>query len=347
MSLLYCEGFDDGLAIDRSASRVGFAEVTTPVRTGTLSGRLQGAANIRWTFPAGDRHATFVVGLAFQVNQLPSTSVDEMIEFFGDDFSTEHMRIGVSTTGRITVERGDNTQLGQTDSGVIAQDVWYYLEVYITLSDTVGVVKIRVNGETPAGWSDLTSQDTKNGGTAVVFDTVNFRNENAFLLYMDDLYIFNGVASAGDNPNNDVIGDSAVIVTFPNGNGTTSQLDGSDGNQTDNFQLVDESTADSSDFTGSTSTGNLDTYAYGDVSTSISTIYGLIVSSWAAKSSAGNRGFATVVRTSADQSTSTGYALTTTYTPHDIVYETNPNKSTEEWTVTNVNAAQFGVVVTT
>jgi glycyl-tRNA synthetase alpha subunit len=79
----------------------------------------------------------------------------------------------------------------------------------------------------------------------------------------------------------------------------------------------------------------------------MSNIYGLVVSSWAAKSSAGNRGFATVVRTSGSESTSANYQLQTSYAPHDVVYEFNPNQSTEGWTPTNVNAAEFGVVVTT
>jgi hypothetical protein len=165
--------------------------------------------------------------------------------------------------------------------------------------------------------------------------------------YADDVYILNGATTSGDNPNDDVLGDTSVTTIYPNGNGTTSQLDGSDGNQTDNYQLVDETAPSSADYTGSTTTGNKDTYAYSDVSTSMSSIYGMVVSSWAAKSSAGNRGFSTIIRTSGSESTSANYQLQTSYAPHDVVYEFNPNQSTEGWTATNVNAAEIGVVVTT
>ena len=346
MSLLIAEGFDDGLYENRTTASGGVAVVAG--RTGNARELSNGfAANDRWTFPSADKHATFVVGFALKLDVL-SAATQDILKLYGDDFGTHHITLAVGTSGDVNIYRGtvSGTLLGSTDTGVISQSVYHYVELYVTLSDTVGVVKVRVDGETPAGWSDLTSQDTKNGGTAVTFDTVQIQGATQEP-DVDDLYIFNGVASAGDNPNNDVIGDSAVVTIFPDGNGATSQLDGSDGNQTNNFELVDETTASSTAFTGSTSTGNLDTYAYSNVSTAVDQIFGLIVSSWAAKSSAGNRGFATIVRTSGSQSTSTGYALQATYGPHDIIYETNPNQSTEEWTVTNVNAAEFGVVVTT
>ena len=342
MSLLLAESFDDGLFRDRMTSQEALS--TNAGRTGgTGVNGSSSSGNFRYTFP--DTHATFVVGFAYFKG---SSGARNFLFFRGDTNATTHVSLHTAADNSLEVYRGTSggTLLGSTDANVLTLSSFHYIELYVTLSDTVGVVKLRVDGSTPAGWSDLTSQDTKNGGTAIVFDSIHF-DDNATADRFDDLYIFNGTASAGDNPNNDVIGDSAVLTIYPDGNGATSALDGSDGNQTDNYQLVDEVVASSGDYTGSTSTGNLDTYTYGDISTAVATVFGLVVSSWAAKSSAGNRGFATIVRTSGSQSTSTGYALTTTFIPHDIIYETNPNQSTEEWTVTNVNAAQFGVVVTT
>ncbi len=342
MSLLLAESFDDGLFIDRMTSQS--ASATNAGRTGGtgINGN-NSTFNFLYTFT--DTHATFVTGFAYYKGLSGGIN---FLFFRGDNNATTHVSLSTDSNNNLRVTRGTSggTLLGQTDSNVLTLNTWHYIEMYVTLSDTVGEVKLRVDGVIPAGWSDLTSQDTKNGGTAVVFDSIHFddsRTQDRF----DDLYIFNGTASSGDNPNNDLIGDSAVLTIYPDGNGNTSGLDGSDGNQVDNYQMVDEVVASSGDYTGSTSTGNLDTYTYGDISTAVDTVFGLVVSSWAAKSSAGNRGFATVVRTSGDQSTSTGYALTTTFVAHDIIYETNPNQSTEEWTVTNVNAAEFGVVVTT
>ena len=117
---------------------------------------------------------------------------------------------------------------------------WYYLEISVTIDDAIGEVHVRLNGST----TDEVSYtgDTKNAGTATDIDAVRF----AFSGRIADVYVLNSLGSM----NNNFLGDVAVRTLIPDGNGTSSQLTGSDGNTTDNYLLVDEHNYSSADYVG-------------------------------------------------------------------------------------------------
>ncbi len=335
MSLLMLESFDDGLWDSRTTATA--AAATTTGRTGANARRFNDPnRHDQYTFPPADEHSTFIVGFAFKHPVLDGA--DDICRFYGDDFGTLHITLTVTNTGRIQVQRGGSTLLGETDPGVITEDVWHYIEWYVTLSDTVGVVKLRVDGKTPAGWSDLTNQDTKNGGTAAVFDTVYFIGSNDY--YSDDLYILNGAGSL----NNDLLGDSKVETLYPDGNGNYSQLTGSDSNSTDNYLLVDENPADSADYAGLVTDGQKDTYTFDDLATTVGTVFGVMVSMWAAKSDSGAKSCRAVARRASTDATGADKTLQTTYAPHDQIWDDDPTDSTA-WTIAKVNASEFGFEV--
>lgn len=331
MSLLLAEGFDDGAYRGRTTTNSG--DSTTGGRTGSaLSGPAAGFGIVIWSFGASEEHATFIVGLAYRANTLASHS---FLFLRADSGATTHITLSTNSAGKLTV-----SGLGSTDNGVIKPNRWHYIEVYVVLSDTVGEVKLRVDGKTPSGWSDLTNVDTKSGGTATVFDSVELRCDNSGASYIDDVYICNGAGSV----NNDLLGDIRVETLYPDGNGNYSQLTGSDGNSVDNYQQVDEAVPSSSDYNGSPTDGNKDTYAFEDLAASVDSVFGVMVSMWAAKSDTGAKSCRAVARRNAVDATGGDKTLQTTYAPHDQVWDQDPTDSTS-WTPAKVNDMEFGFEV--
>lgn len=175
-----------------------FGAWTTSGTCTIVAGRTGNAAQITgsngsnyadYRLPTPD--ATVIVGFAFQVGSL--TAASEVCQFLADNAATLHGRIVVNTNGSLAYIRYPSTTLGTTATGLIAANTWNYLEVRTTLSDTVGTVDIRLNGTSVLS---LTAQDTKNAGTATVYDTVRVTGPGSGSNRFDDLYILTGSGAA-------------------------------------------------------------------------------------------------------------------------------------------------------
>ena len=159
-------------------------------RTGTAA-RLPSNAILDYTIPAVSESDTVTVGFAFQTENLGSNA--DLCAFMSDSKSTEHGRLQVVTSGAVQVTRGASTFLGASAAGLIAINTWNYIECQIKLHDTAGTVTVRVNGATVL---TLTGQDTKNGGTKTVYDSIRLRYPSAsFANLFDDLYITMGAGA--------------------------------------------------------------------------------------------------------------------------------------------------------
>ncbi len=341
MSNLLLEGFDDGLWNDRSTASSGIqtAQPTIGARTGANSRRYNaGSWWDRWTMPAADRHATFIVGFGYHSQQGSAPNSTNLLVLYGDDIATAHITVSVKPTGKIEILRFPSTLLGDTDTGVINVDKWHYIEVFVTLHDTTGVVKLRVDGKTPPGWSDLTSQDTKNGGTAAVFDTVHLGGSD--LPFVDDVYINNGAGSE----NNDLMGDTRVWTLLANANGNYSQLNGSDGNQVDNYQQVDENPPVTSDYNGHATNANKDTYGMEDLTPTAGAVHAVQASIQALKSDSGAKSMRNIHRRNAVDSVGADHTLQLTADVYDEIWDLDPSDSAA-WDITRVNASEFGAEV--
>jgi hypothetical protein len=230
------------------------------------------------------------------------------------------------------------TLLGSTANGIIAPNAWHYIEVKVTLSDTVGVFTIWVDGVSVLA---LTGQDTKNAGTKTVFD--GFALGAAFggiNFYYDDVYVLNGAGSV----NNANLGDVRVRTILPTATGASSAGVGSDGNSVNNYQLVDDPifSSGSADYVDLQATDDIDTYGMGDLPETGGPVYAVQVSSYDQKSDAGLRSIAHVVRVA-----STNYAgaditeALGSFIGHATMWEQNPATSAQ-WNVAAVNALEAG-----
>jgi len=340
MSLLRIEGFDDGATAWAGRAALSVGMTAQNGRFGTGARPENGASSIhRWLLPAADRHATLIVGFALNIPNI-SFPANDFFRLYGDNSATSHIDISFSTLNELIVQRG-STELGRTSAGILTLGAWHYLEIYVTLSDTVGVVKLRLDGLVPAGWSDLSGVDTKSGGTATVFDTVWFTaSTNGNKPVYDDVYICNGAGSI----HNDFLGDCRVETLFPNGNGNYSQLLGSDGNSVDNYLLVDEAAVNTTDYVGSPTNGQKDTYSFDDLALGSGTVFGVMPSIYAAKSDSGVKQSRIIARRAGVDAAGADKTLITSYAMYDQMWEQDPTDSSA-WSIAKVNASEFGFEV--
>lgn len=348
MSLAFCDGVDDELTSQKWNVLTG---VTLGVagRNGLglqVENSTGGTNNAAKILASADEHATLTLGFAYKPAVVTTSGTGlGVCGFRSDTNATSHITISQNTDGTLTARRGtgSGTALGtSTLAGpLITAAQWQYVEVKVALHDTTGTVEIRINGTTVLS---LTSVDTKNAGTKTVLDSFYLgpitSSTSSHDAVFDDIYLTNGAGSV----NTGFLGDVAIETLLPNGNGTTNQWLGSDGNSTDNYLLVDEATPSSTDYTGSAVSADRDLYAMANLSRGSGTIYGAVATAWAGNSDAGAQSIKHVAKSGATTDVGTAVAVTTTYVPLPKVYEVDPNTSAA-WTVSNLNSAEFGVQV--
>jgi len=164
-----------------------------------------------------------------------SATLDQfLIQLRGSD-NTTHLSIdGGAGTGFIRALRGTSTLLGTSSPSTIATAVWHYIEAHFIISDTVGVVQVKLNGQLVI---DLSGQDTRNAGLSAAVDRIVWsHNGLANTVYFDD-FVCNDTTGG---VNNSWPGDTKVIGLWPNAIGDTTQL-----NRPSTSDLATEILADS------------------------------------------------------------------------------------------------------
>lgn len=270
---------------------------------------------------------------------------DTAITLSGDNGGTNHISlVRNNVSGFLEIRRGTRggTLLG-TGTTPIPSSAWGYIEVSVTISDTVGEVHVRLNG----GLTDEVAftGDTKNGGTNTTIDNVFFDSSSgtggAAGTRIADVYMLSGTGPA---PMNNFLGDVTIRTLAPNGNGAFSQLTGSDGNSTDNYQLVDEHVYSTADYVGSATVGQKDTYQMEDLPTGVGTIFALQVTGRMAKTDVTLGQARYVLRSAGTDYTGVNRALSTSHITYTDVFLTDPATGAA-WTLSGVNAAEAGMEV--
>jgi hypothetical protein len=252
MTLLYIDGFEMNDFALRYAN-TGGASTNTTTRFGL--GRSIGAAGGGLLFTKGITPVNrCIVGAAFFT---VAGSSNEFLSFGGDAGATAHVQVRVTPTGVVAFYRGtgSGTLLAQTASPVVPFNTWVYLEASVTISDTVGVAKARVNGVEVLSFTG----DTKNAGTASTVDTINFTTYAGGGSRFDDLYICDDTGAA---PYNDFLGDVRVCTLSPTAPGSNTGLTPS---VAPNWGCVDEQPYSATDFVTGALAALKDTYTMQDL----------------------------------------------------------------------------------
>lgn len=255
------------------------------------------------------------------------------IRLTGDGNSVLHVDVRWNGANFIITRNG--TTLG-TGTFVPAFNVWYYLELKVTISDTVGVAELRVNGTVDI---TLTSQDTRNAGSAAAVDYVGFSigNTTSQNLRWCDVYVIDWSTS----PNTTYLGDCRVRPYKANAAGSTTQwtpLSSTNVSNVDDATSSDEDTTYNYDSTA----GHIDLYAMEDLPDS-ATIVAVQHSYRYRKDNAGSRSVRGRIRTNSTEYTGSTISAADTYvTQVEPPREVNPQTSAG-WTTAEVNALETGI----
>lgn len=273
-----------------------------------------------------DAQATWILGFAFY---LPSTNTNV----------TSIARIYDSTTVQSSLYHNASRQLEVrlSTSSVLATGMtlnfnqWYFIEWQITTNNS-GSSIVRVDGVETINFSATDTQSTANAyGDKISLTPGN--NDR-----VDDVY----VCDTSGTTNNTFLGDVRVSTSIVNGNGNSSQFTGSDGNSTDNYLLVDDTTPDDdSTYTESETVGHVDLMTVADLTVSPTQIFGVQVNAHAKRTDVTARGLENAVRSGGTKYNGTEQALQTGYRDIYHIWEQNPATSTA-WTESTVNALEIG-----
>jgi hypothetical protein len=337
MALVYIDSFDD---IGNTSAQINakgwmdlnnFMQISTGGRFGTNAMHCPStSANSRLTL-ASSYGPTFMCGMAIKSSFTGPAALLGLC-----DSGSAQVFLWVDASRKVYVTRGDSTDITGPGVTTLADGVFHYFEIKCLLHDSTGTIKVVVDGVTEL---DLTGLDTKSTANATVNQIQLLRQTAA--TYYDDLYFCD---TTGGAPTNDLLGDVRVECLFPTGNGNSSQLLGSDSNSVDNYLLVDEAAPnDDTDYVGSATVGQKDTYVTGDLTSASGTVYGIQLTPYAKKTDAGTRSLATIARLGGVEVDSATTPLLTAYTYHPDIREAKPGGGV--WTVADVNNAEFGVKV--
>lgn len=211
------------------------------------------------------------------------------------------------------------------------------------LHDSTGTVDVRRDGISILSISGV---DTKNGGTETVISTIGWTQAGVNTQHLiDDIYISNNQGSL----NNGFLGEIVVETLYPNGSGTHSGLVGSDGDSINNFQNVDETSPNDSDYNGSATVGAKDTYNLSNLVRIDGTIVALAANLRTVKSDAGAISMRRTLITPNGAAVPTlnegaDIALATPASWTGEIIEQNP-VLVAPWTIASINGLELGAEV--
>jgi hypothetical protein len=280
---------------------------------------------------------TLIAGVAFYTSGLTSNDLN-IITFF--DGSTEQISLRLTLASQTLYVSRNGTTLATASIGLNSA-TWYYIEFKATIHNTAGAYAVRLNGAAVPGIPDATNVNTR-GGTANNFANAvglhDNRNHLSNVFRYTDFYLLDNSGASL----NDFLGDVRYDVLYPSGAGTYAQFTPSSGS---NYENVDESPANTTDYVTSTADNQIDSYQFADLSVSAATIHVVVVNAFAQKTDTGAKSLAIFCKASdGNETAGPDQTLGTSWLVYQRALAQEPAAGGDRpWTVARVNGCEFGV----
>ena len=335
MSLQFIDGFDHystAQILRKWDLQSGSPAINATGGRRTGSGALEFAAAGYVEKTLTGTPATITVGVAVKLSSL--AVAQDIVRFV--DGSTVQLTIRVRTDGKIEAFRNGVTSLGASGSTIFTAGIYTHLDIKVTISDAAGIVLVNVGGSAAL---NLTSQDTKQTANAYA-TAVRLGADGTAVVSFDDCYIGDTTGSA---PQNDLLGDSRVDVSYPTAEGNSSgwtPLTGSD-----NSQMVEETPPDDDgSYVSHTVMNTKDTYVMADFPTVGGTVFAAQANFHSKRDATGSRTLRALARPTSTDHNGASQSQTTSYKNYREIWQLNP-QTAAPWTEANLNAAEFGVEI--
>ena len=332
MSLRFMDGFkhyttDDVLKKWTNVEGVTVYPVGGPTGGGYLSWGGPGGWPTRVLRKSLDPQATWIIGVRFL---WPGAAMPLHSVWYA---GSTQAHISVNGDGNIIVYSGDDREIGRTSAPPLTANVWCYIEMKVFISTTAGTIDVRVNGDDVLNFTALNTNPV--GTLAGSATSVGMGSAFSLNGSFTDFYACDGQGSV----NNDFLGDVEVQTIYPDGDGFVSDWASLSG---PNWTGVDEQVADGDgSYVYANVSGKMDLYTYSDITELSGVVHGIQHNVWARKVTSGTVRVAPVTRADASNVAGPSASLSQSYTDALSVEETNPETGLP-WTISQVNAAQFG-----
>jgi len=216
---------------------------------------------------------------------------------------------------------------------------WNLIELHWKTHASTGVAELKFNGNMKL---QLTGQNTAVAGEGQIREIRFGIIKNVSYIGAQGYNFWDDCAADDDG----WVGDGRVVLLQPNGDGAHSEFTGSDGNQVNNYQLVDEAVPSAADYVEGTSEGLIDTYSMEDTGDagipSGSEILDVEVLAVASTLDVGYNALSGVVRVGGTDYNKPEQQLIGDYKLHRFKFPTNPATSIA-WTPSELDSAEAGI----
>ena len=336
MTLLLMEGFDHfNVAQDEEKPNCdgAYESISSSYSRFGGQGIQLDSYNYNYSFNLGVNKSTIYFGGAnkkYDAGELAYSSTYCWIRF-KDEAGVTQVRLHVMPDYSIAAYKGDDTLLGASAEFAYPNLKWFYVEAKITISATVGEVTVRINGNQVL---NLTSKDTKNGSDYIRNVVVGGFQPNNRGQHWDDIYVDDAQFH----------GDCRVKTFMPDSiSGTNNSFTASAGNKD---ECVDEIPSnDDTDYIYSNTLNHKQ--GFGITTGALGTVIGIQLNNHVRIDEVGTRKITPLIRSNGtDYSGTETDVITAEYLFESEIFETDPDDS-NAWTQTKLEAAEFGLEITT
>jgi hypothetical protein len=328
MALLWHDSFDYYTGTEAAQFYDGDHTIAAPGRFGGSG--LKFVSYIVYSVKSVPASGTIIVGAAVcQVSLSPSWALLGLL-----DGATMQVSLLPGSDGSIAAYRGNKgTLLGRSAVGLLTPGTFNFIELKATIGSTTGSIVVRVNGAVVLNLSNVNTQASSNNSATGVF----FSTSNQSATIWDDLYICDTTGMTC----NDFLGDTRSITRMPSAQGYYADWDGSDGNKTDNYLLVDEATPNSTDYVATSTPVAKETYRYPATGYIGATVHGVKQPIYVSTDDAGSHSIRTVCRIGGVDYYGDTFAVSSSFRYFTQIWSVNPATGAA-WLLTEVEAAEFG-----
>lgn len=290
----------------------------------------------------GSNEASGVFGMALRMD-VSGSNLYQFLPIILYDGTTAQIFLKMNTDRTISICRTTTGTVLGTSTYVFPVDQYVYLEWkwkiansistndVIVYADGVDILNLAATTDTQGTSNAYVTKLRLHGDTALL-------NVTATATYYDDFYWLDLTGSVNNAPKGPV----RIVTLSPSATGNSSQLVNNSGNSTNNYQRVDEiPPTDDTDYVETSTPGNKDTYGFGDLPATVSSVYAVAINTGAKKTDAAARTFKSQVRISSTNYENAEQTLTTNYKNFQDIMEVSPATSSP-FTASEVNGAEYG-----
>ena len=171
--------------------------------------------------------STIIVGFAFKTAGLTTGTILQFL-----DSGTVQCSLQLGSDGRLSVLNSIGTSIGTVAGTLIFIDTWYYIEMKVTISNSIAVDSCVVRINEAIVINVAAGYDLQNTTNAYA-NQIALKGTGSYNVDFDDIYICDGSGTV----NNTFLGDTKITAQHPTANGSSLQFNPS---VASNWQNIDD-----------------------------------------------------------------------------------------------------------